>query len=45
MAFQKDLEKKIEALTVEQVNAAFRKHVDPKKLQIVTAGDFGKAGN
>ncbi len=35
-----DLDKKIEALTTEQVNAAVRKHVDPKKLVIVSAGDF-----
>jgi zinc protease len=45
MAFQKDLEKKIQALTVDEVSAAFRKYVDPKKLVIVTAGDFGKAGS
>jgi zinc protease len=35
-----DLEKKIEALTPEQVSAAFKKHIDPKKLVIVQAGDF-----
>jgi zinc protease len=35
-----DLEKKIDALTPEQVTAAFRKHLDAKKLVIVEAGDF-----
>ena len=40
MAWQADLEKKIEALTTDQVNAALRKHIDPKKLVVVAAGDF-----
>jgi zinc protease len=40
MAFEADLEKKIAALTPEQVNAALQKHIDPKKLVIVAAGDF-----
>jgi zinc protease len=35
-----ELEKKIEALTAEEVNAAFRKHIDPSKLVIIRAGDF-----
>jgi zinc protease len=39
-AFQAEQEKKIQALTVEQVNAAVRKHFDPKKLITVRAGDF-----
>ena len=37
-----DLEKRIEALTPEDVILAFRKHVDPKKLVIIRAGDFKK---
>jgi zinc protease len=37
------LEKKIEALTIEEVNSAFRKHIDPKKLVIIRAGDFKKS--
>ncbi len=41
MMWDADLEKKIEALTPEQVVAALRKYIDPKKLVIVTAGDFG----
>ena len=40
MIWDADLEKKIEALTPDQVVAALRKYVDPKKLVIVTAGDF-----
>ena len=40
MVFQAELEKKIQAQTSEQIVAALRKHIDPKKLVIVTAGDF-----
>jgi len=40
MDYQVELEKNIEALTPEQVLSALRKHIDPKKLVIVTAGDF-----
>jgi len=39
-----DYEKKIAALTPEQITAAMRKHIDPAKLSIVKAGDFAKAG-
>jgi zinc protease len=39
-----DLEAKIRALTAEQVNAAFRRHIDPASLSIVKAGDFKAAG-
>ena len=38
------LEKKIDALTAEQVSAAFRKYIDPARLVIVEAGDFKKKG-
>jgi zinc protease len=40
MAYEADLEKKIAALTPEQVAAALRAHLDPKKLVVVSAGDF-----
>lgn len=43
MAFDADFDKKIEALTPEQVNAAMKKHIDPAKLTIIQAGDFAKA--
>lgn len=42
MAHQAELEKKIGELTPESVNAALRKHIDPKRLSVVTAGDFTK---
>jgi len=38
------LEAKVAALTPEQVNAAFRRHLDPAALFTVKAGDFKKAG-
>ena len=31
-------------LTAADVNAAFRKHIDPGALSIVKAGDFNTAG-
>ncbi len=42
MQFQADLEQKIKTLTPDAVDAALRKHLDPKRLSVVTAGDFGK---
>jgi zinc protease len=41
-AYDAEQEKRIEALTPEAVKAAFQKHVDPKKLVIIRAGDFKK---
>jgi zinc protease len=38
------MEAKISALTPDQVNEAFRKHLDPAALSYVRAGDFKKAG-
>jgi zinc protease len=35
-------EKQIENLTTKDVQAAFKKHIDPKKLVIIRAGDFKK---
>ncbi|VTR92765.1 peptidase m16 domain-containing protein : Peptidase M16 domain protein OS=Planctomyces limnophilus (strain ATCC 43296 / DSM 3776 / IFAM 1008 / 290) GN=Plim_0240 PE=3 SV=1: Peptidase_M16: Peptidase_M16_C: Peptidase_M16_C [Gemmata massiliana] len=35
--------RKVRELTVEDVNAALRKHIDPKKLVVVEAGDFRPA--
>jgi zinc protease len=40
--WSKDFEAKVLALTPAQVSAAFRKYIDPKKLTVVTAGDFNK---
>ncbi len=43
MDYYSELEKRITALTPEQVLEGLRKYIDPKKLVIVDAGDFGKA--
>lgn len=40
MQYEADLEAKIKALTPEQVSAAAKKHIQPDKLVIITAGDF-----
>ena len=47
-AWSKEFEDKITALTLDQVNAAFRKAIDPAKMTVVMAGDSAKtktAGN
>jgi zinc protease len=44
MKWDEQLEQRIQALTPEQIVAAFRKHIDPKALTIVKAGDFKLAG-
>jgi zinc protease len=44
MKWDEQLEQKIQALTPEQISAAFRKHVDPAAVTIVKAGDFKTAG-
>jgi zinc protease len=38
-----ELERKLLAVTLPQLNAAFRKAIDPAKLSVVTAGDLSKA--
>ncbi len=43
-AFDAEQERKIAALTPEAINSALRKHLIPKKLVIVQAGDFKKKG-
>jgi len=43
MDFDDAFEKQIAALTVDQVNAAFRKYITPDKISIFKAGDFAKA--
>ncbi|GAC1323678.1 MAG: pitrilysin family protein [Collimonas sp.] len=42
-AWSKQIEDKISALTVEQVNEAFRKHIDPAQLSVVIVRDEAKA--
>lgn len=39
-AFSKAFEDRLQALTLAEVNAALRKHLDPSRLTIVKAGDF-----
>ncbi|MFQ5702422.1 MAG: M16 family metallopeptidase [Gemmatimonadales bacterium] len=43
MTWDKELEKKIAALTPDQLLQAMRRHIDPDKLTVVVAGDFKKA--
>ena len=43
-SWSKDYEAKLQAATLEQVNTAFRKAVDPAKLTVVVVGDEKKAG-
>ncbi len=40
MGYYADFEKRIAALTCDDVVQAWRRHIDPKRLVIVTAGDF-----
>lgn len=42
MQWQADMEAQIKTLTPEKVGAALKRHIDPKKLVIVGAGDFGE---
>lgn len=41
-AWSKEFEDKIAALTIDQVNVAFRKAIDPAKMTVVVAGDNAK---
>jgi zinc protease len=44
LAWDEQMDGKLQALTVEEVNAAFRKYVSPAQVSIVKGGDF-KAAN
>ncbi|HBY60526.1 MAG TPA: insulinase family protein [Solibacterales bacterium] len=44
MAWEADLERKVEALSSDDVVAALRKHIEPALISIFKAGDFKKAG-
>jgi zinc protease len=44
MAWQAELERNVQALTAEDVNAAMRRHVKPAALSFFLAGDLEKAG-
>ncbi|MFD0725051.1 M16 family metallopeptidase [Lysobacter brunescens] len=43
MAWTAQFEAKLQALTVDEVNAAIRKHIRPEALSVFAAGDFAKA--
>jgi len=43
MVFDKDLEAKVSALTVAQVNEALRANLKPEAVSVIKAGDFAKA--
>lgn len=43
LAWDAELEKKVMALTAEQISAAMRKFIDPNKISIFKAGDFAKS--
>jgi zinc protease len=40
LAFDAQIDTRLAALTADEVLAALRKHIDPQRLVIVTAGDF-----
>jgi zinc protease len=40
--FQAEFEREIKQLTPEAVNAGLRRYINPKRLFVITAGDFKK---
>jgi zinc protease len=42
--YHADLEKKVAALTADQIVSAMRRHLDPSRISFVKAGDFKKPG-
>jgi len=43
IAWDAELESKVQALTAEQINSAMRKYLTPENITIIKAGDFAKA--
>jgi zinc protease len=43
LAWDEELDAKLQALTLEQVNSAFRRHVNAEGISIVKGGDFKRA--
>jgi len=43
LAWDEQLDAKLQGLTLDQVNAAFRRHVNPAQISIVKGGDFKRA--
>jgi zinc protease len=44
LAWDADLDRKLAALTVDEVNAAFRRHIDLTAMSVVKGGDFRDTG-
>jgi zinc protease len=44
LAWDEQIDTKLQALTLDQVNSAFRRHVNAAKISIVKGGDFKRAG-
>lgn len=44
LAYEAALEAKVASLTPDDVHAALRKHMDPRRLVVVIAGDFAQGG-
>lgn len=44
-SWDEEFDKKVQSLTVEQVNAAMKKYLTPDKISIFVAGDFANANN
>ena len=42
-AWNAELERRVQALTPAQINAAMKRHLTPEKISIFKAGDFAKA--
>ena len=42
LLYDEQQDARIQALTLEQINVAFRKYMDPAAVTIVKAGDFKK---
>ena len=40
-----EMDAKLQAVTLDEVNAAFRKYIDPDRLAIVKAGDFARTAS
>ena len=43
MKFAQGVEAKVDTLSPEEINAVFKKYMDPAKLVVIKAGDFAKA--
>ncbi len=44
LAWDEDLDRKLAALTVNEVNTVFRRHVDAEAISVVKGGDFRDTG-